>query len=69
MPCTLPTAVVTNTLNVLTAAGVTSVALFTAHWIELEATRAAGVRDLISKPFDRNTRERPVRTLLSTPTA
>lgn len=45
-------AVFTNTDDVLRAAGVTPVALFSAHALELEQARAAGFRDLISKPFE-----------------
>ncbi len=60
-----PTAVVTNTLDVLAAAGATPVALFTAHRIELEEARTAGFRDLIEKPFNLDALERQVRTLLA----
>jgi two-component system OmpR family response regulator/two-component system phosphate regulon response regulator PhoB len=63
----VPSAVVTNTLDVLTAAGATPVALFTAHHLELDEARAAGFRDLIEKPFDLDTLERQVRTLLQAP--
>ena len=62
-----PTAVVTNTLDVLAAAGATPVALFTAHRLELDEARAAGFRDLIEKPFDLSAMERQVRALLHAP--
>ncbi len=64
---TAATAVVTNTLDVLAAAGATPVALFTAHRIELEEARTAGFRDLIAKPFDLDALERQVRALLHAP--
>jgi CheY-like chemotaxis protein len=60
----IPTAVVTNTLDVLTAVGATPVALFTAHRMELEEAQAAGFRDLLTKPFDIETLEHQVRALL-----
>jgi CheY-like chemotaxis protein len=59
-----PTAVVTNTLDVLTAAGATPVALFTAHRLELVEAQAAGFRDLLTKPFDLDALTHQVRTLL-----
>lgn len=62
-----PTAVVTNTLDVLAAAGATPVALFTAHRIEFEEARTAGFRDLIAKPFDLDAMEHQVRALLHAP--
>jgi CheY-like chemotaxis protein len=49
---------------VLEAAGATPVALFTAHRFELDEVRAAGFRDVIEKPFDLETFEQQVRTLL-----
>lgn len=58
-------AVLTSTEPILAAAGVTPVALFTAHRIELDAARAAGFRDLIEKPFDLETLEQQVRVLLA----
>ena len=61
------TAVVTNTLDVLAAAGATPVALFTAHRIELDEALTAGFRDVITKPFDLDALERQVRTLLAAP--
>jgi CheY-like chemotaxis protein len=59
-----PAAVLASTTNVLAAAGVTPVALFTAHQVELDAARAAGFADLFTKPFDLATLERQVRALL-----
>ena len=61
------TAVVTNTLDVLAAAGATPVALFTAHRIEFDKALAAGFRDVIAKPFDLDALEGQVRTLLAAP--
>ena len=59
------TAVVTNTLDVLAAAGATPpVALFTAHRIALDEALTAGFRDVIAKPFDLDALERQVRALL-----
>ncbi len=57
-------AVLTNTADVLREAGATPVVLFSAHTVELEAARAAGFRDLITKPVDLETLERHVRVLL-----
>ncbi len=59
-------AVFTSTADVLQAAGATPVALFSAHTLELDAARAAGFRDLITKPVDLETLERQVRALLDT---
>jgi CheY-like chemotaxis protein len=59
-------AVFASTADVLRAAGATPVALFSAHTVELEAARAAGFRDLITKPFRIETLERQVRVLLGT---
>jgi DNA-binding NtrC family response regulator len=61
----LPQDVLANTAAVLTAAGATPVALFTGHRIERDAAQAAGFCDLIPKPFDLETLERQVRTLLN----
>ena len=49
---------------VLQAAGVTPVALFTAHKFELDDTLRAGFQALIAKPFDVETLEQQVRSLL-----
>jgi CheY-like chemotaxis protein len=59
-----PSAVFTSTHPVLQAAGITPVALFSAHTLHLEQARAAGFRDLIAKPFDIDTLLRHVRELL-----
>jgi CheY-like chemotaxis protein/biotin operon repressor len=53
-----------NTADVLHSAGVTPVALFSAHTLELDAAQAAGFRDLITKPFDMDTLVRQIRLLL-----
>ena len=58
-------AVVTNTLDVLAAAGATPVALFAAHRMDLDELRVAGFRDLISRPFDLDALEHQVRALLA----
>ena len=57
-------AVFTSTHAVLQGAGVTPVALFSAHTLELEQARAAGFRDLITKPFDLDTLLQQIRALL-----
>ena len=48
-------AVFTNTRDVLQRAGVTPVALFSAHTLKLEQVREAGFRSLILKLFDIDT--------------
>ena len=60
----LPEHVLANTAAVLAAAGATPVALFSAHRIQRDAARAGGFRDLIPKPFDLETLECQIRTLL-----
>jgi CheY-like chemotaxis protein len=57
-------AVLSSTAEILMAAGATPVALFTAHWVQLDAALTAGFRDLLAKPFDLDTVERQVRALL-----
>jgi CheY-like chemotaxis protein len=57
-------AIFTSTRDVLQGAGVTPVALFSAHTLELEQARAAGFRDLITKPFEIDTLLRQVRALV-----
>ena len=57
-------AVLTSTADVLRKAGATPVMLFSAHTVEVDEARAAGFRDLITKPFDVKTLERQVRALL-----
>jgi CheY-like chemotaxis protein len=59
-----PAAVFASTRDMLREAGVTPVALFSAHTLELEQARAAGFRDLILKPFDIDILLRQVRALL-----
>lgn len=61
----LPTDVLANAPELLAAAGTTPVALFTGHRIERAAATTAGFRDIIAKPFDLETFEHQVRTLLS----
>jgi DNA-binding response OmpR family regulator len=65
----LPQGVVANTAVVITAAGATPVALFTAHRIERSAAWAAGFCDVIPKPFDLEALERQVQTLLAAGTS
>jgi CheY-like chemotaxis protein len=60
-----PSGALLGTAEILLAAGTTPVALFTAHKLELEATRAAGFRDLIEKPFDIDEFGEHVRALLA----
>jgi two-component system phosphate regulon response regulator PhoB len=60
----VPGAVLTNTADVVGGAGVTPVALFSAHRLDRELARAAGFRDLITKPFDVDTMVRQVKVLL-----
>ena len=57
-------AVLTDHTEVLRAAGTTPVVLFTAHRVDLDAALAAGFRALIEKPFDLETLEQQVRSLL-----
>ena len=54
-----------NTADLIRSAGVTPVALFSAHTLDLEVARAAGFRDLITKPFDLDALVRQVKVLLS----
>ena len=58
--------VLTNTAPLLAAAGTTPVTPFTVHQVPLDAARDAGFRDVLAKPFDLETLERQVRTLLKT---
>jgi DNA-binding NtrC family response regulator len=58
-------AVLVNLAELREAAGVTPVALFTGHRMELAGVQAAGFRDLIEKPFDIEALARQVRTLLT----
>jgi DNA-binding response OmpR family regulator len=61
---TLPTAVLVNTADVVRRAGLTPVALFSAHTHDLRVAKAAGFRDLITKPFDLDTFVHQVKVLL-----
>jgi DNA-binding response OmpR family regulator len=61
----VPDAVLASTADVIRGAGVTPVALFTAHVIDVASAQAAGFRDLIAKPFDLSTLVEQVRTLLA----
>jgi CheY-like chemotaxis protein len=61
---TEPGAVFVNTADVIRSAGVTPVALFSAHRLDRERAQAAGFRDLIAKPFDLDTLVRQVKVLL-----
>jgi CheY-like chemotaxis protein len=60
----VPGAVVTSTADVIRSAGVMPVALFSAHLIDLGVAKAAGFRDLITKPFDLDTLVQQVKALL-----
>jgi CheY-like chemotaxis protein len=48
----VPSAVLTNAVELLEAAGTTPVALFSAHPVELAAAQAAGFRAVVQKPCD-----------------
>jgi CheY-like chemotaxis protein len=61
----VPGAVLVNTADVIRSAGVTPVALFSAHTLDLELARAAGFRDVITKPFGLDALVRQVRVLLA----
>jgi CheY-like chemotaxis protein len=60
-----PGAVFDNMADLIRRAGVTPVALFSAHRLDRERAQAAGFRDLISKPFDLDTLVRQVKVLLA----
>jgi DNA-binding response OmpR family regulator len=60
-----PRAVFVNTADLVRSAGVTAVALFSAHRLDRERAQAAGFRDLITKPFDLDTLVRQVKALLA----
>jgi DNA-binding response OmpR family regulator len=53
-----------NMADLIRGAGVTPVALFSAHTLDLELAKAAGFRDIITKPFDLDTLVRQVTMLL-----
>jgi CheY-like chemotaxis protein len=59
-----PGAVFANTADLIRSAGVTPVALFSSHKLDLELARAAGFRDVITKPFDLDTLVRQGKALL-----
>jgi DNA-binding response OmpR family regulator len=59
-----PQAVVASTADVVSKAGATPVALFTAHVIDVASAKAGSFRDLIAKPFDLNIMVEQVRVLL-----
>jgi CheY-like chemotaxis protein len=60
----VPGDVFVNMADVIRGAGVTPVALFSAHTLDLELAKAAGFRDLITKPFDLDILLRQVTVLL-----
>jgi CheY-like chemotaxis protein len=60
----VPGAVFANTADLIQSAGVTPVALFSAHTLDPALARAAGFADLIAKPFDLDTLIRQVKLLL-----
>jgi CheY-like chemotaxis protein len=60
-----PGAMFVNTADLVRSAGVTAVALFSAHRLDRERAQAAGFRDLITKPFDLDTLVRQVKALLT----
>jgi CheY-like chemotaxis protein len=60
----VPGAVLANTADVVRSAGLTPVALFSAHTHDLGVAKAAGFRDLITKPFDIATLVHQVKVLL-----
>jgi DNA-binding response OmpR family regulator len=62
---TEPGTVFVNTADLIRSAGVTPVALFSAHRLDRERAQAAGFRDLITKPFDLDTLVRQVKSLLA----
>ena len=61
----VPGAVFVNTADLIRSAGVTPVALFSAHTLDRELARAAGFGDVITKPFDLDTLVRQVKVLLA----
>jgi CheY-like chemotaxis protein len=60
-----PGAVFVNMAELIRSAGVTAVALFSAHRLDRDLSRAAGFRDVIDKPFDLDTLVRQVKALLA----
>ena len=61
---TLPGSTFANTADVVRSAGLTPVALFSAHTHDLDVAKAAGFSDLIAKPFDLDTMVHQVKVLL-----
>lgn len=61
----VPRVVFVNTADVIRSAGVTPVALFSAHRLDRDLARAAGFRDIIAKPFDLDTLVRQVKVMLA----
>jgi len=60
-----PRTVFVNTADLIRSAGVTPVALFSAHRLDRERAQAAGFRDVITKPFALDTLVRQVKVLLA----
>ena len=60
-----PGAVFVNTTDLVRSAGVTPVALFSAHRLDRDLALVAGFRDVITKPFDLDTLVRQVKVLLA----
>jgi DNA-binding response OmpR family regulator len=63
---TLPSSSFVSTADVVRSAGLTPVALFSAHTHDLDVAKAAGFSDLIAKPFDLDTMVHQVKVLLGT---
>jgi CheY-like chemotaxis protein len=61
----VPGGVLVNTADVIRSAGVTPVALFSAHTVDIERAKTADFRDLITKPFDVDALVRHVKVLLA----
>jgi len=64
---TLPGSTFANTADVVRSAGPIPVALFSAHTHDLDVAKAAGFRDLITKPFDLDALVHQVKVLLDHP--
>ena len=64
---TLPESTFANTADVVRSAGPIPVALFSAHTHDLDVAKAAGFRDLITKPFGLDTLVHQVKVLLDHP--
>ena len=60
----LPGAAFITTGALVRSAGLTPIALFSAHPYDPDVARAAGFRDVITKPFDLNTLVHQVKVLL-----